>query len=195
MLKLDNAKINKELKGIMAEFSKNYEELRKQSEEGYKNSLQPGQTFISQEGFYRDHERAVFQTIGSELRAKAGEILNKVSLDITAEEVKAPSTDAVNVINLINARGENVSEDEIDMLMTAYGHDCPMIYTALYEKAKSLGYRDFKPHPVKEAAEKVKELSGTLHRSFNTYDAERQNMTINAATFNQIVDAVFPAEE
>ena len=110
-----------------------------------------------------------------------------------AQNTAAPSTEAVNVVTLLNAR-QNVSAEEIDQLMTKYGHDCPMVYKALHEKAESLGYHDFKPHPIAEEAENMEAMTSLIDRTFTTPGTDTHMVTSTAA-FNVTTDMAFPTGE
>ena len=191
--KTESARLNKELKGLVDEYKRSYEILRQKSEDGYKATLQPGQTFHAQQGFYDAGSKEEFAAICKNLREKAHALMDSAALEIMAENTKAPSTEAVNVVTLLNAR-QNVSADEIDQLMTKYGHDCPMVYKALHEKAESLGYHDFKQHPIVEAAENMEMLNSTIDRCFDVYSAEN-SMVATTAAFEVTVDNAFPAGE
>ncbi len=191
--KHESTRLNKELKGLMGEYKRSYEQLQRQSEAKYKTTLQPGQTFHAQQGFYDAESRAQFSSICNDLKEKAHALIDKAALEVMAENTKAPSAEAVNVVTLLNAR-QKVSPEEIDQLMTKYGVDCPMVYKALHEKAESLGYHDFKPHPIVEAAENMEMLNSTIDRCFNANNAEHSMVTTTAA-FGVTVDSAFPAEE
>ena len=192
--KLESARLNKELKGLMSDYQRSYEILRQKSEDRAKTALRPGQTFHEQKGFYDESSRAEFQDICKGLREKAHALIDGAALEVMAENTKAPSTEAVNVVTLLNAR-QNVSPEEIDQLMTKYGHDCPMVYKALHEKAESLGYHDFKPHPITEAAESIEALNRVIDRSFDAYNAEQRSMGATTGAFDVTVDSAFPAGE
>ena len=194
MTKSESARINKELKALVNEYRDSYEALRQKSEAKYKTTLQPGATFHPQKGFYYEEERAAFNSVCDRLREKAHALVDGATLDIMAQNTAAPSTEAVNVVTLLNAR-QNVSADEIDQLMTKYGTDCPMVYKALHEKAESLGYHDFKPHPIAQAAENVEAMNSLIDRTFGTTAAENSNMVVTTAAFNVTIDSAFPAEE
>lgn len=193
LTKTENARINKELNKLIGEFKTSYEMLRKISEDKYKSTLKPYETFKPREGFYYDTERQLFNTECERFKEKAHALVDKAALEIIAENTKAPSTEAVNVVNLISARKE-VSADEIDQLMTKYGHECPMVYKALHEKAVSLGYYDFKPHPINEAAENMEVAMRMIDTTFSANCAEHSIVTTPAALETTIARA-FPAEE
>lgn len=190
--KSENARINKELKGLIADYKRDYEILRQKSEAKYKNSLQPGAVFHAQQGFYYEEDKAEFEQICRGLREKAHALIDGATLELMAQNTAAPSTEAVNVVTLLNAR-QNVSAEEIDQLMTKYGADCPMVYKALYEKAQSLGYHDFKPHPIAEAAENIEQLNSVIDRGFNAYN--EGNMVATTAALDVTTDAAFPTGE
>lgn len=192
--KLEKARINKELKGLLAEYRQSYEAIRQQSETKYKTSLRPGATFQpKRDGFYYEEDKRAFSAVCDRLREKAHELIDKAALEIMAQNTAAPSTEAVNVVTLLNAR-KNVSAEEIDQLMLKYGTDCPMVYEALHEKAVSLGYYDFKPHPIAEEAQNMEAMTGVIDKTFNGLTAEG-NIAVTAAAFNVTADAAFPAEE
>lgn len=187
------AEVNKALKGIIAEYQDSYNILRQKSEDKYKTTLQPGAIFHQQNGFYYDEDRQAFQEVCNKLSAKAHGLIDDLAAEVIKQNTTAPTTEAANVVAIINARKE-VSADEIDQLMTRYGHDCPMVYKALYEKANSLGYRDFKQHPLVEEAENLAALSKVIDRTFDARTAEN-SMVASTAAFNVTTDAAFPTGE
>lgn len=189
--KYESARLNKELKGLMEDYKRSFEQLRQASEDRYKTTLQPGQTFRARQGFYDDESKAKFVTICSDLKEKAHALVDGVAQQIMDENTKAPSTEAANVVTLLAAR-QNVSADEIDQLMTKYGIDCPMVYRALYEKASSLGYHDFKQHPIVEAAENVERMNRAISRCLDPYSAA-DSLVVNSAAYGVTVDSAFPA--
>ena len=190
MKKADNARINKELKALANQYKENYETMRRISENRYKTSLKAGQVFHEHDGFYDDQTKADFAKKCDDLKAKAHDLIDDLTLKVIAENTAAPSTEAVNVVALINAR-QNVSVDEIDQLMTVYGHDCPMVYKALQEKAESLGYHDFKPHPTAQLAEDLGRISSVIDRTFT---ANNVSIAGKLAGLETEVDITFPAE-
>lgn len=191
--KSEKARINKELKGLVNEYKQSYEAIRQQSEAKYKTTLQAGATFHPKNGFYYEEDRQAFNAVCDRLREKAHGLIDKAALEVMAQNTAAPSTEAVNVVTLLNAR-QNVSADEIDQLMTKYGQDCPMVYKALHEKAQALGYHDFKPHPIAEEAENMEAVSRIIDRTFSATSAEN-NIVISAAAFETTASSAFPAEE
>lgn len=191
--KEEKTRINRELKGIIDEYKRNYEKMRRISEEHYKTTLKAGETFNPHEGFYFDEDRRAFQAICDSLKDRANEVIRGAALQVMAQNTAAPSTEATNVITLLNSR-QNVSADEIDQLMTKYGADCPMVYNALLEKADSLGYHDFRPHPVTAEAESIEAMANIIDKTFIANRAEH-NMVSTTAAFTGTADAAFPAEE
>ena len=191
--KTETATLNKKLKDLKDQYKRSYEILQQKSEAKYKTTLKTEQTFNARQGFYYDEDRQEFQKICNELREQAHRIVDAITNGYSEQNTKAPSTEAANVVTLIGAR-KNISADEIDQLMTRYGHDCPMVYAALLEKAQGLGYRDFKPHPVTEAAENMQALSGIIDKTFNASRAEG-NMVSTLAAFDVATDTALPTGE
>ena len=189
----EKTSINKELKGIIEEYKRSYQILQQKSEAKYKTTLKPGEVFLPRDGFYFEEYRREFQDICSKLSARAHELVDSAAISLAEQNTKAPSTEAANVVTLMNSR-KSVSADEIDQLMTRYGHDCPMVYNALLEKAQSLGYHDFKPHPIAEEADNVNALISAIDKTFTAQSAER-GLVVSAAAFNTTADAAFPTGE
>ena len=185
--------MNKALKDLTEQYRRSFEILHQKSEEKYIKSLNAGAVVHKQNGFYYDEDRQEFQAICDELREQAHKVIDGITAGLTEETMKAPSTEAVNVITLMSAR-KNVSADEIDNLMTKYGHECPMVYNALLEKAESLGYRDFKPHPITKEAENMTALSNIIDRTFSAARAEG-NMVSTLAAYDSTIDMALPTGE
>lgn len=186
-------RLNQELKKITEDFKRNYEIVRKSSEDKYKASLPAGAVVGIKQGFYFEEDRKTFDRVCNEARQKAHALVDPIAKDILDLNTKAPTTEAVNVVTLINAR-EHVSADEIDQLMTKYGRECPMVYRALYDKAQSLGYKDFMQHPISEEAENIESLSSLIDRTYSTAAAEH-NILANTAAMNVTIDSTFPIGE
>lgn len=192
--KIETARLNRQLKELGDKYRNAYDSLRQTSENRYKASLQPGQTFHTRQGFYYNEERQAFREACEDLKQEAHRLVDKLALDLMAENTKAPTAEAVNVVALLNTRSE-VSADEIDELMTVYGRDCPLIYKSLKEKAESLGYRDFLEHPVTRQAENMKALTDVIDRTFDPIRAENHNMAVTVAGLTSTVDMALPAGE
>ena len=192
--KSENAKLNKDLKALVNRYKQDYEIARKASEDRYKTTLKPGEVFRAKQGFYFDDDRQIFkEKVADKLKAEAHELIKLAALELSTLNTKAPDTEAVNVLSVLNAR-QNVSADEIDELMTKYGLECPMIYKAMREKAESLGYHDFKPHPVSEKAEDMDAFSRVIDSTFDVYRAEN-NLISSVAAYEVTADRCFPVEE
>lgn len=191
--KYEKERINKELKGIVDEYKRSYETMRTASEAKYKTTLQPGATFHPRSGFYYDEDRQAFNAVCDRLKEKAHDLVNKATLEVMEKNLTAPSTEAVNMVTLLNAR-QNVSAEEIDQLMTKYGLDCPMVYKALHEKARSLGYHDFKPHPIAEEAENIEAMTRAIDSAISSNRAENSIVTSTAA-LSATIDQAFSIGE
>lgn len=186
--------LNKELKELAARFENEYAASVKTSENRYKQTLEPGQTFHAKNGFYDDETRHHFEQTCQNYRAKAHEILDGAAAEIMAESVKAPSTEAVNAVAMIAGR-KNISADELDILMTEYGQDCPLVYKRLQEIAEDHGYHNFRNHPVGEQAESVQILADSIDRTFNAINVENRSIVATMAGFDANIDQAFPAAE
>lgn len=187
-----NAEINADLKNLVASFKENYDIAVRKSEERYKTTLQPGQVFQRRDGFYSDADRTAFEKVCTSCREKAQGIIDAVKTDLVMKNTAAPSNDAVNMLAVVNSR-QDLSENELDQLMTRYGSECPMVYKALHEKARSLGYHDFKQHPITDAAEKIEQLGAIIDRTMTT---NYSGSTVAAVTgLNDTIDAAFPTDD
>ena len=127
------------------------------------------------------------------MKIKAHDLVNKATLEVMEKNLTAPSTEAVNMVTLLNAR-QNVSAEEIDQLMTKYGLDCPMVYKALHEKAQSLGYHDFKPHPIAEEAENIEAMTRAIDACISSDRAEN-SMVSSTAALSVTIDQAFTTGE
>lgn len=193
LTKQEKATLNKELKALLDEYQQRYESQRQASEAKYKTSLKAGETFHEQKGFYYDRDRQTFNNFCEHLKERAHKLIDKAAMEVMAQNTAAPSTEAVNVVTLVNSR-QNVPVDEIDQLMTKYGLTCPMVYNALKEKAESLGYRDFRPHPITEEAEGMEAMLRAIDRTFTSASAEN-SMVANTAAYAVTADQVFNTGE
>ena len=191
--KYENERINKELKGIVDEYKRSYSIMREKSEAKYKTTLKPGAVFNPRSGFYYDEDRQAFTDVCNRLKVRAHDLVNKATLEVIDKNLTAPSTEAVNMLTLLNTR-QNISADEIDQLMTKYGQDCPMVYKALHEKAQALGYHDFKPHPITEAVENIEAMSKAIDSCISSDRAE-YNLVSSTAALNVTIDQAFSIGE
>jgi len=190
----ENKRINKELKALVDEYQRSYEAAHLQSEARYKTTLPAGASFYPRKGFYNAEDRQRFAAKCQGYKDKAHSLIDKAAKEIMDQNTAAPSADAANVVAVVNAR-QNMSVEEIDQLMTRYGHDCPMVYRALYDKAYSLGYKDFIRHPIERVAENMDSLLKKIDRAFSADDRDTTDMVIHASAFNGYVDDAFPAGE
>lgn len=190
----EKTSINRELKGIISEYESSYKRLQAQSEARYKSALAPGEVFTPVKGFYGDEERQYFQGICNKLSERAHKFVDSVANHYADRLTTAPSAEAANMLTVINAR-KKVSAEELDLLMTRYGRDCPSVYNALLEKAESLEYHDFMPHPITKEAEKVSALMDTIDSTFNNARKAENNLDSAVLAFSYAVNEAFPATE
>ncbi|MCR5769387.1 MAG: hypothetical protein K6G45_13045 [Lachnospiraceae bacterium] len=188
----ERKKLNAGLKEISNKMKSLYNVIRQSSETEYRDSLKPYEMFKPQEGFYSEKHRQEYCDRVNELKAQARDLLADYSEELTKEYTKSPTAEAVNVVNLVNARKE-ISAEEIDNLMNRYGIDCPMVYNALKEKAISMKYLDFRDHPIKTDYDNME----MLQRDITRLDGKsiEQNPVISFAALNQVIDMAFPCEE
>lgn len=190
---IQNRMINKELKKIVEDFKQEYTIRMSASENAYRQSLKPGERFMSRRGFYDEANRDGFRKACDAAKEKAHDTINRLASDIMEQTTKAPSTEAVNAISLLASR-KDVSADEIDMFMTKYGLDCPLAYKSLKEIAEAHGYHDFKDHPLADQAENIQMVVNSINRTFDPVRAEQKGVVASTAGFCVNVDQAFPTE-
>ena len=196
--KYDRKNYNTKLKDISNRMVETYNVMRQASENKFKASMKVGETFHPQSGFYYDEDRNLFKEQCNKLKDEAMKIVSEVTDRLAAQYTKAPTADAVNVVNLVNAiqSKDFINADTIDILLTRYGTDNPMVYNAIREKADSLGYRgEFKKHPIEREIEDVKNLEYQIGKNFYYREMEdSSSVVIQKSALEQAIDSAFPCD-
>lgn len=189
-----STKANRNLKAIMKSYRDNYESLCDSSRKDYIQTLGAGSRVPAEGRLYTDAAREDFAEKCRSYRSEVRSIIDDALSDLKAESTKAPDADAVNVVSLLKTRS-NVSEQEIDDLLTRYGKDCPQIWRAIKDIAASNKHYYVPDHPVDAVINDISDLGSSIDRAL------MPPLSNAAATpsgvFSMIgltVDAVFPAD-
>lgn len=188
-------RVNKDLKSLTSRFKDGYRITCESSRNAHMRTLSPGSPMPPQGIIYGDNIRKEFESECSGYRVKAREIIDEALQDLKKKETEAPTNEAVNSITLLNLRKE-ITENEIDDLLTRYGKDNPQAWRAINSIAYDHGIKVFKDHPVYEEIEAVEALGKTLEKTISLSSAESGHASDGYITLvDEQIDNVFPSGE
>lgn len=188
-----NERTNKELKSILSQFKDSYRIACDSSRNAYMKTLSAGAQVPKEGMIYGEDRRREFESMCAGYRDKALEILNKVGTELREKATEAPSTEAVNSITLLNMR-KNITEDEIDNLLTRYG-DNPQAWETIVSIARDHDIHAFNDHPIKRQIEAVDGLARTMERTISAQSANGGHASDGfLAMIEMNIDDVFPIE-
>ena len=165
--------INKELKAITGKYVEDYKTICNRSREERIKQLRPGEPIPKESTLYGDRAKADFKELADSHRAKANEILERELKAVNDKLTEAPSTEAVNSMQLLKMR-DRVTLDEINGLMIRYG-DNNQIYDTLKDVARQHGINEyaFDRNPLRVRAEMLSDLQHNINSSLTVNKAER----------------------
>ena len=132
------------LMSIQKEFADDFQRTAAASREEVMKVLKPGEAAPDTGKIWGKDARAEFETRAAGYRSKASAVIDATAAAIRADMTKAPSTEAVAVINALAARS-SVSPEEIDAVLSKYG-DNYLAYNAIRDIALSCGCRGVEEH-------------------------------------------------
>lgn len=184
------------LKDITSSYAKDYKDICERSREERIKSLEPGATLPKTGVLYGEDARQSFKVKADTHRAKANELINTELAKLNESMTAAPTTEAVNTLQLLKMRS-NVTAADINNLMGRYG-DNTQVYDTLLDIAAQHGIREYAytRNPIRERAEKLNDLKSSINNNLRLERAERGYATDGFISFlNAAIDDALPGEE
>lgn len=189
-----NEVVNKELKSLLSQFKDSYKMASESSRNEYMKTLVPGAEIPKTGVIYGDNRVREFESMCDGYRGKMKSIIADVSSDLKDKETEAPSTEAVNSITLLSMR-KNVTEDEIDNLLTRYG-DNQQAWRTINSIAKDHNIHVFRDHENEGKLSRVNDLEANLDRALSASSAISGHASDGYLSMIAMeIDNVFPVEE
>lgn len=133
------------LRSIQKDFANDFQQTAAESREAVMKVLKPGEAAPDTGKVWGKDARAAFEERAAGYRSKAFAALDAATAAIRSDMTKAPSAEAVAVINALAARSA-VAPEEIDAVLSKYG-DNYLAYNAIRDIAASCGYHGVEEHP------------------------------------------------
>lgn len=186
-------KTNTELKRISRKYYEDFNTFCKWSREARLKELAPGDPAPETGKLYGKY-KDMFDEKAKGYRTAASEILEAEKKAVIKKINKAPSQDAVNVLNVMKLR-DNITADQINSLIDEYG-DNVIFYEAARDLANQKGLRTdniFSEHPVREQLARVEAAERSVIKSLVPMDTERgHNTEAYQMLVEQYIDSAFP---
>lgn len=185
--------IKDELKAITNRYADEYEAICESSREEHIKNLKVGAPTPAKGILYGDAAKAKFKKKADSYRVQATSIIGNELKRLNDKMTAAPSTEAVNTIQLLKMRS-NVTQGDIDALMKRYG-DNAQVYDTLRDIAAQHNIRDyaFESNPLREQVEKLNVLKSNLNNNLRIERAERGYASKGFVNFlNAFIDDAFP---
>lgn len=193
--KYECKEFNRNISEAYKHYAFRFKQIKQAYKENYIKSLAPG-AMIPNDDFYRlDGEyRAEAEKLCSDTQIKVLEQLTRAKELIADEVTAAPTTDAVNIVSLLNMRAD-LKQEELDAIYTKYG-DNVQIYKALGDIARKHDLNVNYENGLEEQNERIDNLIRNA-KFINVYEAENNNQVADGfCLMRQMdIDAAFPTED
>lgn len=161
-----------EVKKIYGEWFDQYKSIADQSRAEWMRTMQAGRPVPEDGRIYGEYWQNEFSEVTDKSNKKALDVIVKGLASANGIITKAPSDDAVKVVELLKMRapGEKIENqdareafaNEIDAFMNAYPNYS--VYETLKDIADKAGIKDFKEHDAKKELEILDELERLVNR-------------------------------
>lgn len=185
--------IKDELKAITNRYADDYKAICESSREERIKNLKVGDPMPAKGILYGDAARADFKKKADSYRVQATSIIGNELKRLNDKMTAAPSTEAVNTIQLLKMRS-NVTQGDIDALMKRYG-DNAQVYDTLIDIAGQHNIRDYKyeSNPVRAKVEKLSNIKTSINNNLRIERAERGYASEGFVAFlNAAIDDALP---
>ena len=132
------------LRSIQKDFANDFQQTAAESREAVMKALKPGEAAPDTGKIWGKDARKAFEERAVGYRSKAFAAIDATAAAIRSDMTKAPSTEAVAVINALAARSTVIPE-EIEAVLSKYG-DNYLAYNAIRDLAASCGYHEVEEH-------------------------------------------------
>ena len=193
--KYECKEINKKISEAYNHYAMRFKQIKQDHKENYIKSLAPGamipnDSVIRLDGEYREEA----EKLCSDTQREVLEQLTRAKELIADEVTAAPTTDAVNIVSLLNLRAD-LNQEELDAMYTKYG-DNVQIYKALGDIAHKHNLIVNYENRLEEQNERIDNLIRNA-KSISVYGAESNNQVTDGfcAMRQMEIDATFPTED
>ena len=184
---------NAKLKQIFNSWKKDFENISEQSRDDYIKRLAPGSVLPKSGIIYGDEYAAAFSGKCTEYRQQASAIIDNELAKLNGKLTAAPTADAVNACTLLSLR-KSTDPDDYTKLLDAYGDNVQAGET-IRAIAKENGVHGLPADPIKEQAETLESLRGTIYSRITPYSAQQGSASQgHIATYEMMIDRAIPEE-
>ena len=181
------------LKDALYDFNKAYAELADASRQDALRNLQPGAPAPAEGKILDEKHREQFKGKANLYRTQAINIIDGELKKINDKLSAAPSSEAVNVVQMLAAKKSTTTE-EVENLLQRYGKNA-LTHDAITSIAADKGVHVFSDNTLHERVQQLEALRTGLNRSMTLADAERGLATKAYAAFiGMQIDEAFPEE-
>lgn len=182
---------NEKMKKVFSDYADIYGKLCESSRNDYIKKLAPGSSLPKAGILYGDDAAATFSAKCTELRQQGNAIIDDEMNAINDKLTAAPTAEAVNACTLLSLRKSKDAE-EYRALLKKYG-DNVQTGDTIRAIAKQNNVLSLPDDPIKEKAEALESLRGTIYRDITPRNAAQGNTSPgHIAVFNMIIDEAIP---
>lgn len=184
-----------QLKAITKDYADDFKRISERSREERLKTLEPGAKIPASGVLYGDRAKADFKVKADGYRTRANEIIDRELKVLNDKMTAAPSTEAVNTIQLLKMR-KNLTEADINPLMERYG-DNIQVYDTLRDIAAQHDINSYRleQNPLRAKAEKLTDLRTSINNNLRVERAERGYASDGFISFlNATIDDALPEE-
>lgn len=189
---MNNTDIKRQLKSILSDTINSYRTACTDSRSAYMATLKAGARIPEENRLYSTEARERFSAQCMENRHKVHDIFDSIKQELKQKTTAAPSTDAVNTISLLKARGDNLTPEEVHALLDQYG-DNVQAFRAIKSIANEHKVYVYRDHPIDEKAKDIEGLERSIDNVLSPVSAESGRYTDGfLAIMNMSIDSCFP---
>ena len=191
----ESKELNRKISEAYKHYAFRFKQIKQAHKDNYIKSLAPGAMIPSDSIILLDGEyKELAEKLCSDTKIKVLEQLTRAKELIADEVTAAPTTDAVNIVSLLNMRTD-LNQEELDSIYAKYG-DNVQIYKALGDIAHKHDLMVNYDNGVEEQSERIDNLIRNAN-NINVYEAERNNQVADGfcAMRQMDIDATFPTED
>lgn len=193
--KYECKELNKNISEAYNDYAFRFKKIKQAHRDEYIKSLAPGamipnDDIIKLDGEYREQA----EKLCSDTQIKVLEQLTRAKELIADEVTAAPTTDAVNIVSLLNMRAD-LNQEELDSIYAKYG-DNLQIYKALGDIAHKHKLMVNYANGLEEQSERIDNLIRNAN-NISVYEAENNNQVADGFCFmrQMDIDETFPTED
>lgn len=191
---MNKKEANFRLKNIIDKFGEHFKEIAEKSRIDLIQSSSGGAMIPLAGRIYGNEYKASFEESCKEYQAEATQIMDEIISSTLAELTRAPSDEAVNIVQMLRLR-EELNSDEVYSLLAVYGKNA-QAYKAITSVAAAKGVR-VTPCPIDKELKELEEFKKQILDTLTLSGAERGHATESFLSFfkSMSIDTVLPVEK